>query len=132
MLSKSEISSCWLVPGNRDSCFEQYGSGKRVSATESLLLLKSKTTFQSQTIKRYISINSRSTKTDLFVQSITNDDVLANNIHVSSARSIRYARNFPTVVKTDSASFKEQPDFSGSSLQATYGHLQIQGELQST
>ena len=41
-------------------------------------------------------------------------------------RSIRYASNFPIVPKTDSASFNEQVDFSGSSLQATYGHLLIQ------
>ena len=41
-------------------------------------------------------------------------------------RSICHARYFPTVVKTDSASFNELLDFAGSSLQAAYGHLLIQ------
>ena len=95
-------------------------AGKRVSATESLLLLKSQTIFQSQTIRRYISINSRSTKNYLFVQSIPNDDIFANNIRIAS---IRYASKFPTAVKTSSASFNELLDFSGSCLQATYGYL---------
>ena len=96
-------------------------AGKRISTTESLLLLKSQTIFQSKTIRRYISI--RPTKNDLFVPSITNDNALANNIRIAS---IRYARKFPTAVKTSSARFNELLDFSGSSLQATYGHLLIQ------
>ena len=83
--------------------------GKRVSATKSLLLLKSQTTFPSQTIRRYISINSRSTKNDLFGQSITSDDVLVNNIRIAS---IRYASKFSAAVKTSSASFNELFAFS--------------------
>ena len=83
--------------------------GKRVSATESLLLLKSQTIFPSQAIKRYIPINSRSTKNDVFVQSITSDGILINNIRIAS---IRYARKFSAAVKTSSASFNELFAFS--------------------
>ena len=96
--------------------------GKSVSATESLLLLNSQSIFQSQTIRWYISNNSRSTKNDLFVQSITHDDILANNMPITS---IHYARKFPTAVKTSLASFNELLDFSGSSLQAAYGYLLV-------
>ena len=80
---KSDISSCWLIPSNRvSSVANNTEAGKRVSATESLLLLKSQTMFKSQTIRRYILINSKSTENDIFIQSITNGDVLANNIRI--------------------------------------------------
>ena len=111
-----ETQRTWIPVSNNTK------AGKRVSATENQLLLKSQTIFQSQTIRRYISINSGSIKNDLFVQSITNDDILANKRRIAS---IHYARKFPTAVKTSSASFNELLDFSGSSLQATYGHLLI-------
>ena len=102
-------------------------AGKRVSSTESLLLLKSQTIFQSQTIRQYISINSRSAKFDLSVQSLTNDDILANNIHNTYMldRRVLYASNFPTVIKTGSANFNELLDFSGSSLQIPYDYLHV-------
>ena len=97
-------------------------AGKRVSTTESLLLSKSQTIFQSQLIRRYVSINSRSTKNDLFIQGITNDDILAKNIRRELNRTIRYSI-FQQC--SNPASFNELLDFSGSSLQATYDHLLI-------
>ena len=42
---------------------------------------------------------SRSTERDPFIQNIANDDVLAKNVRRELNRSIRYAINFPTVVK---------------------------------
>ena len=47
-------------------------------------------------------------------------------------RSIRYAINFLTAVKTSSARFNELLIFSGSSLQATYGHLLVQASYSQT
>ena len=72
--------------------------GKRVSATESLLLLKSQTIFQSQTMRRYISINSRSTKNDIFVQSMKQpimrtEDRLFDRGWVRSAMATRKCGN---------------------------------------
>ena len=72
------------------SCFEQDRSGQKSQcATESLILekqnhLNHQTAYFGQCI-------SRSTKSDPFVQSITNGNILANNIRRELKRSIRYS-----------------------------------------
>ena len=60
------------------SCFEQYG--------------RAEPSFNRQAAYFGQCIFSSSIKNDPFVQSITNDDVLTNNIHTSLARSIRYTQ----------------------------------------
>ena len=64
------------------SCFEQDGSGQKSQYDKEPTFRKAEPFFNHQTIRRYISVKyfSRSTKNDPFVQSISNDDVLANNI----------------------------------------------------
>ena len=80
---QNKISSCWLIPSNRVSPFsnktEMY---KRVIATKSILIEKQS---HISTIRVLDGIfqsmhSSKSNDDDPFVQSITNDDVLANNI----------------------------------------------------
>ena len=62
------------------SCYKQEDKGQEVNATKSLFVYKRKTILQSSDgIFRSIYF-SRSTKNGPFVQSITDDDVLANNI----------------------------------------------------
>ena len=77
---KGEISS-GVIPWNRvlpvTSKTEAY---KRVNVTESPLLLKGSTISQSSDGILRSKYFFRSTENDPFVQSITNDDVLANNI----------------------------------------------------
>ena len=55
---------------------------KSVNASESLLPLKDRTISQSSEEGIFRSMYSRSIENDSFVQSITNDDVLANNIRI--------------------------------------------------
>ena len=62
------------------SCFEQYG--------------RAEPSFNRQAAYFGQCIFSSSIKNDPFVQSITNDDVLTNNIHTSLARSIRYTHTY--------------------------------------
>ena len=97
------VTSTWMIPSNRVlSVTKKTEADKRVNATDSLLLLKDRAILQSSDgIFRSIYF-SRSTENDPFVQSITNDDVLANNI-------IR----------------RVSTNFSGSSLQATYGRPSV-------
>ena len=66
------------------SCFEQYGSGQNGQYDKEPTSRKAEPSYSHP----YTS----ELKTIFFVHSITNDDVLANNIHntSSSARSIRY------------------------------------------
>ena len=96
---KSEISKCRLILSNRVSCFEQDGSGQKSQCvTNSLFLEKQNHLLNHQTAYFYQCI-SRSTKSDPFVQNITNDDIPANSIRSELNGSIRYASNFPKVVK---------------------------------
>ena len=103
------------------SYFEQDGSGlKSECATKSLLLKKQNHVIHQLTYSgQYIF---RSTKSDPFVQSITNDDIFANNIRCELNMSIRSSIFQQRSV---SAIFNKLLDFSGSSLYAIYGHLSI-------
>ena len=121
---KSKISSCWLLPLNRLSPVskkmrertKESGRNKEPTFIEKQNHLNHQTAYFGQRI-------SRPTKSDPFVQSIPDDDILANNIHRELNRSIRYSIFQQW---SSSASFNELLDFSGSTLQATYGHLLIQ------
>ena len=91
-----------MIPSNRVlPATNKTKADKRVNATESLLLLKGRTISQSPDSILWSMYLSKSTENDPFVQSTTNDDLLAT-IYVVSI------------------------NFSGSSLQATYGHLLVQ------
>ena len=112
---KSEISSCWLILSNRVSCFKQDWSGQKSRCGTKSLLLEKQNRLNHQ-MTYFGQCISRSTKNDPFVQNITDDGVLANNIRRKLNRSIRYASNFATVVKTGSISMNELLNFSASSL----------------
>ena len=77
---KRNVKLLLTVPNNTEA-------GKRVSATESLLLLKSQTIFQAQIayFAQYIL-----SKDNAFVRNITNR-VLANNIRIASNFSTSYS-----------------------------------------
>ena len=64
------------------SCFEQDGSRQKSRCNKEPRSRQAEPSFNYQTIRRYVSVKyfSRSIENDPFVQSITNDDVLANNI----------------------------------------------------
>ena len=80
MYFKSEIPS-WMIPSDRVlSVTNKTEADKRVNATKSLLILKGRTISQPSDGTFRSIYFSRSTENDPFVQSTTNDDVLANNI----------------------------------------------------
>ena len=119
---KREILSCWLIISNRVSCFEQDESRQKSQCATTSLLLEKQNHLTHQTAC-FGQCISRSTKSDPFVQSITNDDILTNNMRRELDRSIS-----SSIFQqwSSSASFNELLDFSGSSLQATCGNLLIQ------
>ena len=123
---KSDISSCWFIPANRVlPISNKTKNGQRCQCD------RKPTTLEKQnhptTIKRYISIKyfSRSNGNDLFVQSITNNDVLANSIrhqlgaYVTPSNHLIQGKFRKSIVICCS-------HFSGSSLQTIYGHLLAQ------
>ena len=105
------------------SCFEQDESGQKSQCATKSLLLEKQNHLNHQTAY-FGQCISRSTKSDPFVQSITNDDIPANNIRRELNRSI--LRNSIFQQWSSLASFNELLHFSESSLQATYGHLRVQ------
>ena len=78
--------NCWLIPSYTVSpVSNNTEADNRVSATKNLLLEVQNliSIIKPDGIFRLIYFSS-STENDLFVQSITNDDVLANSVHTSS------------------------------------------------
>ena len=82
---KDEISTCWLTPSKKVFPVLKKKKADKNSVRQRANYYKNQTILQSsddQTVYFGQCIFSRSTKNDPFVQSITNDDVLANTIRI--------------------------------------------------